>query len=423
VKTFSSFGVHGMAVITAVTAQNTMEVRGIQDIGEDMIRKQIEAVADDIGVDAAKTGMLSNAAIIKAVSSTLKKYDFPLIVDPVMIAKSGALLLKEEAIESLKEEIIPLAKIITPNKMEAEKIAGIKIRNKEDMIKAAKEIERMGAEYVLIKGGHMRGKNATDILYHRGITKEYSSPWQDGCTHGTGCSFSAAITANIAKGMEVYEAVRIAKEFITLGIKYGIKIGKGHCPVNQIAYMQIPYEKWIVYSNLKKSVEEILKCEDFINFIHEVGTNFAYSLPKEYADGINDVAAIDGRIVRGEKAAIKGEIKFGASRHLARAVLKAMEYDENVRAVMNIKYEDRIIEAAKKIFSVSFYDRSEEPEEVKKKEGATIPWGIEYAIKKAGKMPDIIYHRGDIGKEPMILIFGRSPSNVVEKFMRLKELL
>ena len=340
-----------------------------------------------------------------------------------MIAKSGALLLKEDAIEALKEKIIPIAKIITPNRMEAEKLAGMKIKNIDDAIKAAKEIEKMGAEYVLIKGGHLEEAKAIDILYHKGNVKKYEAEWQQGCTHGTGCSFSAAITANIAKGMGAYEAIKIAKEFITMGIKYGIKIGHGHCPVNQIAYMQIPYEKWNVYSALKKNVEKILDMEDFINFIPEVGTNFAYSLPREYVDGIEDIAAIEGRIVRGVQPLMQGEIKFGASSHLARALIKAMEYDEKIRAVMNIKYDEETIEAARKIFTVSFYDRKEEPKEIKEKEGATLPWGIEYAIKKAGRMPDVIFHRGDIGKEPMILIFGENPEKVIEKFMKLRDAL
>ena len=187
--------------------------------------------------------------------------------------------------------------------------------------------------------------------------------------------------------------------------------------------MQIPYEKWNVYSALKKNVEKILDMEDFINFIPEVGTNFAYSLPREYVNGIEDIAAIEGRIVKGMQPLMQGEIKFGASSHLARALIKAMEYDEKIRAVMNIKYDEETIEAARKIFTVSFYDRKEEPKEIKEKEGATLPWGIEYAIKKAGRMPDVIYHRGDIGKEPMILIFGENPEKVIEKFMKLRDAL
>jgi len=423
IKTFSSFGVHGMAAITSVTSQNTLEVRGIHDIPPFMVAQQIECVVEDIGVDAAKTGMLSNSEIIKEVAKVLKKYDFPLVVDPVMVSKSGAMLLKEDAVETLKNEIIPRALIITPNKMEAEKIADMKINNMDDAVKAAIAIEKIGADYVLIKGGHMIGKRAVDILYHKGKIKKFSMPWQKGCTHGTGCSFSAAITANIAKGENIYQAIKIAKEFITMGIHFGIKVGRGHCPVNQIAYMQIPYEKWNVYSSLKKAVDEIFMDKDFMKFIPEVGANFAYSLPRDYVESENDVVAVDGRIRKGKEGIVMGDIKFGASRHLARALIKVMEYNENIRSVMNIKYSRKLIENAKKIFTVSFYDRKEEPEKIKRKEGSTMQWGIEYAIKKAGKIPDLIYHEGDIGKEPMILIFGKEPNEIVKKYKRLKKLM
>ena len=418
IKTFSAFGVHGMAAITSITAQNTLEVRAINDLPASMVRKQIEAVAEDIGIDAAKTGMLSNERIIKEVAKVVKNYDFPLVVDPVMISKSGALLLRTNAIDSLIEYIIPIAKLITPNKMEAEKISGIKIKNMEDVIKACKKIEDLGAEYILIKGGHLKERKAIDILYHNGKIKKYAKPWQKGCTHGTGCSFSAAITANLAKGKKIQDAIKIAKEFITIGIKYGIKVGKGHCPVNQNAYIQIPAEKWNVYGNLKKAVDELISYPFFYKLIPEVGTNFVYSLPKQYVNGIENIAGIEGRIVKGKKAILKGEIKFGASYHLARALIKAMEYDENIRAAINITYDEKILKYAKNKFIISFYDRKEEPYKIKMKEGATIPWGIENAIKKAGKMPDIIYHKGDIGKEPMILIFGYNPEDVLKKLRK-----
>jgi len=147
--------------------------------------------------------------------------------------------------------------------------------------------------------------------------------------------------------------------------------------------------------------------------------NFAYALPALYLRNENDVAAIEGRIVRAGSKARRGEIKFGASRHLTRALMKAMEFDEGVRAVMNIRFDASFLKKARKKMLISFYDRREEPEEVKKKEGATLPWGIESAIRKAGRMPDVIYHEGDVGKEPMILIFGRDPEDVLSKFERI----
>jgi len=419
-KTFSSFGVHGMAAITSITAQNTMGVEAIKDLPAAMVKKQIESVADDIGVDAAKTGMLSNASIIKGVASVLERYDFPVVVDPVMVAKGGAPLLRENAMEALMEHILPLATLITPNRYEAERLSGMRIRSREDARRAAKRIAGMGAEAVIIKGGHL-GRKATDILYHKGKFYEYEGKRIKGCTHGTGCSFSAAIAANLALGKELEESIAIAKKFITAGIEYGVKIGHGHCPVNSIAWLAKDAERWRVFDALSSAVDALMK-KDILDFIPEVGMNFAYALPSIYLRDENDVAAIEGRIVRAGRRARKGEIKFGASRHLARAIMKTMEFDGEMRAVMNIKFEISIIKKAEKKMLVSFYDRREEPEEVKRREGATLPWGIESAIRRAGRVPDVIYHEGDIGKEPMILILGRNPEEVLSKFEKIARL-
>ncbi len=428
-KTFAALGVHGMAAITSVTAQNTYEVRAIYDLPPEMVVAQIEAVADDIGVDAAKTGMLSNSEIIKAVASAVKKYGFPLVVDPVMIAKSGAPLLRPDAVETLVKYIIPLATVVTPNRMEAEKLSGIKIETIEDAKKAAKHIaEELGAKAVVVKGGHILGGESIDILYFNGTYKEFRAPRiVNGCTHGTGCSFSAAIAAELAKGRNIEEAVRIAKEFITLAIKFGLKIGKGHCPVNPIAWIEIPAEKYRVLENLREAVNILVKHGEYVSeLIPETQMNIVMALPRKYARTEEDVAGIPGRIVRYLNT-IKpsGSPTFGASKHMARAVLKAMEFDETIRAAANIRYSGKILEIARKLgFKTSYYDRREEPSEVKATEGASIPWGIEQAVKRVkGIVPDIVYHLGDWGKEPMINVFGRDAVDVAVKIVRIaKEL-
>ncbi|AFK22517.1 bifunctional hydroxymethylpyrimidine kinase/phosphomethylpyrimidine kinase [Pyrococcus sp. ST04] len=416
-KTFTAFGVHGLVAITSVTAQNTQAVTAIHDIPPEVVSEQIKAVAEDIGVDAAKTGMLSNAEIIKAVAKTVKEYDFPLVVDPVMIAKSGAPLLREDAVEALIKHILPLATLVTPNRFEAEKLSGMKIKTVEDAKTAAKKIaEETGAHAVIVKGGHIEGNEAIDVLYHNGTFREYRAPRVEGCTHGTGCSFSAAITANLAKGFPLEDAIKIAKEFITLGIATGHKIGKGHCPVNQSAWIEIPAEKWRTYEELTKAVREFENLNP-VKLIPEVGTNFVYSLPHPYARTKEDVAGVKGRIVKyGNSVKAVGPVEFGASDHLARAVLTYMKFYPEYRSAINIKYSEEIIDLAKEEgLIVSFYDRREEPLEVKEREGATIPWGIETAISRAKKRPDLIYHLGDVGKEPMILIFGKTPKEVLEK--------
>ncbi|MEM4553262.1 MAG: bifunctional hydroxymethylpyrimidine kinase/phosphomethylpyrimidine kinase [Ignisphaera sp.] len=428
-KTFAALGVHGMSVITSVTAQNTYEVRAVHDIPLDIIKAQFEAVVEDIGVDAAKTGMLSRYEVVELVSSLIKSYSIPVVVDPVMVAKSGAPLLKENAVEALIKYLIPIATVVTPNRFEAEKLTSIAIKSIDDAKRAARKIvEDLGARAAIVKGGHIEGEESIDILYVDGVYREFRAKRiETRNTHGTGCSFSAAIAAELAKGKNIVEAVKTAKEFITIAIEHGLPIGKGHGPVNPMAWLYIPAERYKVLEDLKKAID-ILEANSNIvaPLIPEVGMNIAVSLPKPYARSLNDVAAIPGRIVRaGNKIKVVSSPEFGASKHMARAILKAIEYNENVRAVANIKFSEKIIEIARELgFTVAFYDRSKEPPEIKSIEGGSIPWGIEQAIKMLNnKVPDIVYHRGDWGKEPMINIFGRTATEVVEKMLILAEKL
>ncbi|MCD6279120.1 MAG: bifunctional hydroxymethylpyrimidine kinase/phosphomethylpyrimidine kinase [Desulfurococcales archaeon] len=427
-KTFAALGVHGLVALTSVTAQNTREVRLAYDLPPEVVVAQIEAVVDDIGVDAAKTGMLSNSKIIKAVAGAVKRYGFPLVVDPVMVAKSEAPLLRPDAVETLINELIPLATVVTPNRFEAEKITGIKVQSINDAKKAARYIvEELGAEAAVVKGGHLEGSESADVLYWRGDFKVFAGPRiRGGCYHGTGCTFSAAIAAELAKGRVVSEAIKIAKDFVTVAIKYGLRdVGRGHCPVHPPAWVLIPAEKWGVVQDLRRAIEILEEHGELINpLLPEVQMNVVVALPKHYARGVDDVAGVLGRVVRyGNKVKAVGPPTFGASSHLARAVLKVMEFDPSMRAALNIRYSEDVLEAAGKLgLKISFYDRSEEPPEVKVREGATIPWGIEAAIKRVeGTVPDLIFHKGDVGKEPMINIFGRSAVDVVMKLIKIAE--
>lgn len=422
-KTFAALNVHGVVALTAITAQNTYGVFAIQDINLDVIEKQIDVVFEDIGIDAAKTGMLHRIEVIKLVAEKVKQYGFPLVVDPVMIAKSGARLLKIEAEETIKKVLTPIATVITPNIMEAEVLSGIKIKTIEDMKEAAKRIAELGPKAVVIKGGHMEFNDKTiDIVYVDNEVKEFiNKRIVTKNTHGTGCSFSAAITAEIAKGKPIIEAIKIAKEFITTAIEYGLSIGKGYGPVNPNAWIQIPTEKYFVLENLSKAIELLESHKEVLKLIPEVQSNIAMALPKPYARNIEDIAGIPGRIVKiKDKVKAVGKPEFGASSHIARMLLKVMEYDQNIRAAMNIKYSPEILEACKKLgFIISSFDRKEEPKEIKMIEGATLQWGIEYAIKKIGKVPDIIYDLGEIGKESMIRVFDKDALRVAKKVIEI----
>jgi hydroxymethylpyrimidine/phosphomethylpyrimidine kinase len=243
-KTFMAFGVHGMSVVTALTAQNTLGVQGIFDVSPDFVRKQIQSVMTDIGTDAAKTGMLSNAAIVRAVAESVRKYKIPnLVVDPVMVAKSGDPLLTEEARKAIRDELLPLAAIITPNLFEAEALLDRKVRTIDAMKEAARELADFGCRWVVLKGGSMdvEGK-AVDVLCDGEELVLLTSPWMKSRnTQGTGCTFASAIAAGLAKGLPVPDAVRRAKEYITEAIRSGPAIGGGRGPANHLAGV---HSKW-----------------------------------------------------------------------------------------------------------------------------------------------------------------------------------
>jgi len=428
-KTFAAMGVHGTSAITSITAQNTHEVRAIHDVPPEIVAAQIEAVADDLGVDAAKTGMLSNKYIIKAVAKTADQYGFPLVVDPVMIAKSGAKLLQDDAIESLIKELIPRAWVVTPNRSEAERITGMKIRSLNDAREVARLIvEEYGAKAAVVKGGHMEGEYSIDILYYNGRFYEYRSKRiMKDTTHGTGCSFSAAIAAGLAKNRSIPEAVEVAKKFITMAIEYGLEIGRGHGPVNPVSWVMIPAERYRVLMDLEKAIEYLKKHGELVSkVIPEVFMNIGMALPKPYAKTPLDVAAIPGRIGRyHDTIIVKAKPEFGVSKHIAKAILTIMEFDPDIRSAANIVYNKSVEEAIMRLGLVySSFDRREEPPEVKKVEGATTPWGIKKAIEKiGGRIPDVVFDYGEHGKEPLTFVFGRDATEVARKIVDIAKMV
>lgn len=232
-KTFSALGVYGMTAITALTAQNTTGVFGVVEMSPEFVAQQIDVVVTDIGVDAAKTGMLSNTGIIEAVADRIRHHRIPnLVVDPVMIAKSGAPLLRPEAMVTLKGVLLPLAMVVTPNLYEAQAITGLTIDTVERMREAARRIHSLGPQVVVVKGGHLQG-DAEDIIYDgRAFTSLREARIPTRHTHGTGCVFAAAIAAELALGRDVGEATRRAKAFIGGAIRAALPIGRGYGPAN-----------------------------------------------------------------------------------------------------------------------------------------------------------------------------------------------
>lgn len=233
-KTFSALGVFGTSALTAITAQNTVGVNRVDILSAETVYAQIKAVAEDFKIGAAKTGMLANAAIVEIVAKAAHDFDLKnLIVDTVMVSKSGHRLLAPEAEEALRKILLPCALVITPNLPEAEVLLGTKIADLAAMKRAAKELHGMGAKNVLVKGGHLAGADATDVFFDgKDFTMLEGQRIQTNSTHGTGCTLSAAIASHIALGLPVLDACRAAKEYLTGALKNAQPLGHGHGPVN-----------------------------------------------------------------------------------------------------------------------------------------------------------------------------------------------
>ncbi len=413
-KAFSYAGVHGCSVITCVTAQNTERIFQVHEVPLEVIDAQLNAILEDIEISACKTGMLYSPDILKLIAKRCKEFDFPVVVDPVMKATVGGRLHEPGFIEAIKKELIPKATLVIPNIPEAMAITGKEIKTIEDVKKVCKEIHDLGCKYVLIKGGHLEEQKGTDVLFDGKDFRLYLSKDYAKDIHGTGCTFSALITAFLARGKTIEDAVGEAKLHIGNVIKSSYTIGKGVGLAN-VMPPPLSEEKLQVMKALAYSVNKLLDVLP-IFFMPEVGINIGFAI--EDAKTLEDVCALEGRLVRaGKKIDHLGRFKFGASKHVARILLTAMKFDKSSRCAMNIKYDKKIIDACYSLdFLIGSFERKDEP-----KTTTTMEWGTEQVIKQLGKVPDIIHDKGAIGKEPMIRILGKNPDDVVGKLKRIIE--
>lgn len=420
-KTFAARGVYGMSVITAVTAQNTVGVQGVYDLPDEAVAQQIESVLSDIGAQVIKIGMLANAGIIETVVTSLQPYQhIPLVVDPVMVAKSGDALLASEAIATLKDKLLPIATVITPNLGEAEALTGIKATDEEGMREIARRLYDMGSRYVVVKGGHLEGA-AVDVLFDGVSFDVFEADRIDTPnTHGTGCTFAAAIAAEMAKGSDVKTAVGDAKTYLTEAIRYAEPIGSGHGSVHHFHTLYREVEKRTVLDQLTAAARRLEEAHAGA-LIPEVQSNLGMGLTG--ARTFDDVAAFPGRLIRLHRDIRSvAPPEFAASTHVAKIVLTAMEHDPDKRAVMNIRYEEEMLAACRALnLSIASFDRHEEPKDVKNLEGSSLEWGTAQVIRETGEVPDIIYDIGDEGKEPMIRILGRDPGRIVDIALAILE--
>ncbi len=419
-KTFAALEVHGLSAIASVTAQNTRGVEGISNLEAEFVGEQIDAIMEDFNVEWAKTGMLSNTDIIDTVIEKTEKYDLKLVVDPVMVAASGASLLEKNALPAL-EDLIGKAKLVTPNIEEANKLADIKIKDVEDMREAAEKIARHGTENILIKGGHLENSKVHNLLLQKNEFVEFETervPVSD--IHGTGCTFSSAITAELAKGRDLPSSVKKASDFMISVIERRINLGEGNEIVNPMSkHWKLATEESEEAMEVQEATKRLINLSGFERLIPEVGVNIA--MAPMNAQRREDIVGLTGRMVKvGDEPYLAGNPAPGGSEHIAKIVLTTMKHDPQYRAAMNIKFSEKIRGKCRDLgLDLASFDRKEEPPDV----DSTMGWGTEKAIENFGGIPDAIYDEGAVGKEPMIRLLGKKATDLSEKAVSItKEL-
>lgn len=421
-KTFSALKVFAQSVITSITTQNTLGVKGAFHLPVLTVEQQLGALLDDKKPLAVKTGMLGNEAIVECVARQLKRARIKkLVVDPVIRSSNGKTLLSAKGVQALKEKLLPLALMVTPNIKEAEILSGIKIAKPGDRLKVARAILKTGVKSVLITGGHLKGK-PEDFFYDGGRPLLlHSERLGDEDLHGTGCVFSSAIAGGLAKGEPLVSAIASAKEFMEKAILGGVLSGQGQGSVEPLSSLYQNEERWDIFQRVSKAME-ILKGAKIGHLIPEVQSNLGVGIAD--ARTHQDVIGFPGRIVKhGENIVTLSPPQYGGSKHVANIVLTAMRYNPDKRAVMNIKYTPELLKICQRLkLKIATFNRADEPKKVRRKEGSSLEWGTDTAIKGCGFVPDIIYDIGGFGKEEMIRIIADDIESLVDRILKIHRL-
>lgn len=411
-KTITMLGGYGASVITALTAQNTKAVTGIHAPSAKFVAKQLSTVLADIKVDAAKTGMLFSAPIIKALASVLKEVDFPLVVDPVCVATSGAKLLKDDAVEAMVEHMFPLADLLTPNIPETELFTGMAIGGREDIFSAARLLLKMGPKAVLIKGGHTDSLAITDWFVTPGAEPiPFMQQRVDtNATHGTGCTLSAAIATWLGQGVEMGPAILRAQEYLNLALRAGYSLGEGGGAPNHLA----PWIKEKARRDVLALVDDLgrkMVATSGLRAILPRGrANAAMALP--YAGSLEDVAGFSGGFVttaRGQVSVV-GYPEFGASVRTASVLLAAVRLMPEIRCVLALGAGPKVQQALELLrVSIAWMARDAKPDYIEGEDGEFEEWGAFNAVRdhEEGDAVGAVGDPGGVGYEPVIYILAK----------------
>lgn len=415
--TMAARGVHGTSALTAITAQNTTGVEASEVLAPSLVTAQIETVFEDFEVGALKTGMLGDAAVTAAVAESVEPVDCPVVVDPVVVAESGAHLLSDAGIETVRDQLLPAATLVTPNVLEAELLADTSVRTPDDAERAGQRLCELGADAALVTGGHLDG-DPVDVLVGgkedgEEIETFRSDRISEANTHGSGCTLSSAIAAELAQDSSLSSAVESARAHIDRAIRHGRDVGRGTGPVEHLA----PLKSAAGAGNARAAVREAVRIFERGNLrrlVPEVGTNVAVA--PDCAVEPADVVAVAGRIHRvpdGVRAT--GEVRAGASSHIARFLLGVREIDDSVSAACNVRADEEIVAIVQEQLEVETIDRADEPAEAT----GTMDWAASEAMTGREVAPDAVLDGGAVGKEPMIRLLGADSSELLEKVRNL----
>jgi hydroxymethylpyrimidine/phosphomethylpyrimidine kinase len=424
----AALGVHGVAVITALTYQNTIGVNGFSSIGAREFTSQLDVLEEDIKFAAVKIGMLAAEPLARALEPRLARWreeGIPVVFDPVFRSGGGQPLYEGVPEKALIDSILPYISVLTPNTLELAYLLNEEpAQNLGEMRTQVRVFHSRYNVPVFVTGGHLPATgDIVDILFTGAEMREFRRARVAGEIHGTGCLLSAALTAGLSMGADLLTAAERAEDYVTAGIMGASVIGGGALLPDRTAATAYDADRWRVYTNVLRALKVFENSPNSYKLVPEVGTNIVYALPDARTRA--EVCGLPGRIIR-----IEGGVRavaapaFGASSHMARAALAVMKADRNIRAAMNIRCSDDIIGACRELnWRVAAFDRAEEPAESAVAEGRTLEWGIERAVTAAGCVPDVVFDRGAVGKEAIVRLFAADAFEVVRRAIAISRRL
>lgn len=419
-EVFASAGLHGLSVPSALVIQGPLGASRVEPVPVGVFVEMIERARDAFPLSGVKVGVLPDAPHVEAVARLMADLlDVPFVLDPVIAAKNGLRLITEAALSALVGALLPLGPSVTPNIDEAEAISGEKIDGPDAMERAARAIFAKGPRHVIVKGGHLAGAPA-DLLFDGTVATRYERKRVDCVVHGTGCLFSSSLLARLAAGYPVGEAfIETERLLDRLFFDAFMPTEGGYHYADPGIVAAGDAERWAVLQAMTDAAS-VLSGLEAAELVPAVQMNMGYAI--RGARTTEDVAAFPGRIgTRRGRLFFKGAPEFGASSHVARLCLTYMRRYPHMRSAVDIRYDERLLAAARERgLSAVFWDRRKEPDGVRQTEGRSLDYLVEAALAQAPLPPDIIYDHGDVGKEPIIRLFGRDPHELIEKMEMIR---